>query len=146
MAQNYSVYSFKDTSVVVNHPDVGQYVLSDGGMGRIVISYTAEKSSHTQTSNGHIVVNRLAGQNGTITLEVPQSSPADAYMIKLLNYLGRCNASRFALGTITIRDTLFALTVEATGVTPQKTPDRTYDSASAMQSYAMLAAEITEKQ
>ena len=37
------VYSFEDHQVVLSHPDVGTFKLSDGGIGRVVVAYSGEK-------------------------------------------------------------------------------------------------------
>lgn len=145
MPKNFAVYSFADTKVVINHEDVGQKILSDGGNGKITIARTGDMSSHTQTANGYTVVNRLKNDAGTVTIEVAQNSDADQFMQSLISYLKICNSDRFALTTITLNDIAAGKVIQADGATPQKIPDRTYDTTAGMISYAFLSADIQDK-
>lgn len=145
MAKNYSVYSFKDVRCVFNHPDIGQRILSDEGMGKITIQMAGDMSSHTQTANGYTVVNRLESNNGTVTIELPQNSPSDLFIQKALRYLKQCSSDRFALASVTVYDSASKLLYQADGVTPQKKPDRTFDTAAGMIAYAFLSANIEDQ-
>ena len=97
----YSVYSLADVVMTMNNPDVGMCVVSDEGGGRIVISRTGDLSSHTTTATGYVVVNKLRSTAGTIAMELPQNSPADAYMRKLIKHLTTSPTAKFALRNYT---------------------------------------------
>ena len=142
----YSVYSITDTQTVINHPQVGRKVLSDenNGGGQVSISYSIDMSSQTQTANGYTVINKVRSHAGTIALEIPQNSPSDTYLRRLIAYVETADASEFALTTITIRDNASNVTFTATGVTPQKRPDRAYAQQSGNLNYTFLCADITE--
>ena len=142
----FSVYSFADVRCVFNHPDIGQSVLSaDGAIGKITIEHAGDMSSHTATSNGYTTVNRMRSDNGTATIEVPQNSPAEKFLRKSISYLDISPSDRFALGSITIFDQAGNVTVQCTGVTPQKKPGRIYEATAGNVAFAMLAADIHEK-
>ena len=142
----YAIYSLADTTTVVNHPQVGRKVLSDenNGGGQVSISYSMDMASHTQTANGYTVINKTRSHAGTITFEIPQNSPSDKYLRRLISYVESADASQFALTTITIRDAAAGITYTATGVTPQKRPDRQYAQQSGNLNYVLLCADITE--
>ena len=141
----YTVYSLADVKVVMHHPNVGQSVLSEKGLGRIGISRSGDLSSHTATADGYVVINRLRSSNGTITLEVPQNSSADKYLRKWSKYLKNTgNTEKFAKTTLNIVDKAGGLTIRCVGVTPQKIPDRTYDLASSNLTWTLLVADVTE--
>lgn len=142
---NFSVYSFADMRCVFNHDDIGQSVLSDGGVGKVTVSYAGDMSSHTATANGYTTVNRLKSKNGTITVEVQQNSPAEAFLRKAIKYLDTCETNRFALGSLTVFDQSNGEVVQCSGVTPQKKPDKIYDAAAGNVAFAFLAADIQEK-
>lgn len=146
MAQNFAVYSLSDIQVVISHPKVGKCVVSEQGGGRIVIGYSGDLSSHTNTANGYVVVNRIRSKNGTVSMELPQNSPSDIFMRKLINYLSSDSTatSNFALGILTLKDPVANRTLTCTGLTPQKRPDDNYDQTSGMRNYGFLAAEVSE--
>ena len=139
---SFSVYSLKDCKVVFNNPKVGKCTVSDEGGGRIVISYAGDLSSHTTTATGYVVVNKLYSENGSITLELPQNSPADVYMRKLVKFLQNAATTQFALTKMTLNDQAAKRTITATGLTPQKWPDENYDQTSGTRNYVFLAATI----
>ena len=144
---NYSVYSLADTHAVLSHPNVGDGNLHRGGSGKIVVSRSGDLSSHTTTADGYVVVNRMKSENGTITIEVPQNSEADAFLRRWANYLQNVqDSTEFARSTLVIKDTAGGLLITATGVTPQKIPDRTWDRTSTNVTYTLLAAAITDKE
>lgn len=140
--KGFSVYSLADTKVIINNPNVGMCVISEQGGGRIVISYTGDLSSHTTTATGYVVVNKLRSKAATITMELPQNSPADAYLRKLIKYLTNAATDQFALTEMTLNDTAAKRTITATGLTPQKWPDENYDQTSSTRNYVFLAAIV----
>lgn len=142
----YSVYSLTDTHTVINHPSVGQKVISDEGCGggQIVISYIGEIANHQQTANGYTVISKGRSRAGSVNLEVAQNSEADMYNRRLIDYIESAPASEFALTTITMTDTASGITYSCTGVTPQKRPDRQYAQNGGMLNYVFLCASIIE--
>ncbi len=142
----YTVYSFADVRCVFNHPDIGQNVLSaDGAVGKITIERAGDMSSHTATSNGYTTVNRIRSDNGTITIEVPQNSPVEKFLRKVTSYLDICPSDRFAIGSITVYDQAGNVTIQCTGITPQKKPGRSYEATAGNVAFPLLAANIQEK-
>lgn len=142
----YSYYSLADTRVVLYHPSVGQGNLHLCGRGKMVISYSGDRSSHTTTADGYVVVNKLVANNGMVTLEVPQNSIADDFLSKFASFLKNNNdSSQELLGTMSVYDSAGEKEWQMSGVTVQKTPDRTYDRTSTNVVYVLLAALIQEK-
>lgn len=144
MAKQFAIYSLVDTRTVLNHPNVGQCVISDAGGGKIAISYTGDMSSHTTTANGYTVINKTRARNGSISLELPQNSDADLFMRRWISYLDNGSVRNFADSTLTVYDNAVNRTITCVGVTPQKRPDINYDQTSGTVGYTLLAAEITE--
>lgn len=142
----YSVYSLPDTETVVNHPSVGQMKISDetNGGGRVSITWSGDMSSHQATANGYTVITKLHIVNGVIGLEVPQNSPADDFLKRLCTYVDTSSSAEFAVTTITVHDHASNMIWNATGVTPQKKPDRQYDQNGGMVGYTFLCAKILE--
>jgi hypothetical protein len=115
-------------------------------MGKIVVSAAGDLTSHTTTADGYVVVNRLRTTSGTITLEVPQNSAADAFLRRWAKWArSTANANRIALGTLTISDDVSGFRTTCTGGSLQKVPDRTFDRTGTNLTYTLLAATITEQ-
>jgi len=140
----FSVYSLADVVVTINNPNVGQCVISEEGGGRVVITRQGDLSSHTVTATGYVVVNKLRSVNGSVALELPQNSPADKYLRKLIKYLTTAATDRFALTKMTLNDPAGGKVTTLVGLTPQKWPDENYDQTSSTRNYTFLAAEISE--
>jgi len=142
----YNVYSLPDCKTVIAHPDVGTANLHQCGIGRIVVASAGDLSSHTNTADGYVVVNRLKTTNGTITIDVPQNSYADSFLRRWAAWAkASASPNRIALGTLTIQDTAAGVTTVCTGVSLQKVPDRTFDRTSTNVSYTLLATTIYEQ-
>lgn len=137
-------YSFEDHQVVLSHPDVGTFKLSDGGIGRVVIAYAGENSRHTTSADGSVVINKMKNKSGTVSIDVLQTSDANGWLKKYVNYLNNSPTSRFGLGRLVLTGVNGESTV-CTGVTPQKMADVTYDAEATVRNWALLAADVTMK-
>ena len=141
----FSVYSLADVITTINHPDVGKCILSEAGGGRITVSTAGDMAANTVTATGHVVVNKLVAKNGQIGLEIPNNSDADNFMRKFVKYLKSAPTNRFALGTLTLKDSAANRTLFFTGVVTQKEPDEGYDAQAGNRQYNLLFADKTEK-
>ena len=82
-----SVYSFSDTAVTVQHPAVGQKVISGMGVGDIITAFANDSSAHTLSNDGRVITSKIKAPNGTLTINVLQNSDAFAWMKNLYNRL-----------------------------------------------------------
>ena len=142
--QNFSVYSLADVTVIIDNPNVGRCVISKEGGGRLTINHTGDLSSHTTTATGYVVVNKLHSVAGSTSLEMPQNSPSDKYLRKLIKFLKTAPTDQFALTNMTVNDPAGEKVITMTGLTPQRWPDENYDQVSSNRGYVFLAAEIAE--
>ena len=142
----YSVYSFPECKASLYHPDVGTCPLNNNGVGKIIVSSAGDLTSHTTTSDGYVIVNKLKTTNGTVTLGVPQNSMVDAYLRRWAKWAKSCaSPNRIALGTLTIQDMAAGYSLVCTGVSLQKVPDRTFDRTATNLSWVLLATTISEQ-
>lgn len=141
---NFSVYSLADTQTVMNHPSVGRKVLSDeeSGGGQISIQFAQDMASQQQTANGYVVISKVRSRAGQVTMEIPQNSPSDLYLDKLVGYLESAPANEFALSTLNIVDNATGKKWTCTGVVPNKRPDRSYAAQGGNLNYTFLCADI----
>lgn len=138
------VYSFDDHRVILTHPDVGTIKLSDGGIGRVVVSYSGENSRLTNSADGGVVVNKIKNNSGSIALEVLQTSEANAWLKRYVNYLKTAPTKRYALGKLVITG-IDGESTTCNGVVPQKMADIGYDAEAQSRSWQLLAADIVMK-
>ncbi len=138
------VYSFDDHQVVLSHPDVGTFKLSEGGIGRVVIAYSGENSRLTNSADGGVVVNKINNNSGQISVDILQTSEANLWMKKFVNYLKNAPTRRYALGRLVLSGTNGESTV-CSGVVPQKMADIAYDAEAAVRNWSLLAADIVMK-
>ena len=125
---NIYTYSFEDTSVTIQHPDLGAYSAYGTGIGTLAVAYANDITT--------------AKKNGTVTFEILQSSDFNSWLKKFFNYVMAAAPSRFALATIIIKNNSTGDTFTCTGVSPQKAADANYQSQSQNRSWSMMAANI----
>ena len=144
--QRFSTYSLADTDLAFQHPSVGAMIVTGetSGGGRVVVGHSGDLSSHTQTANGYVVVNKLHFHNGTLAVEVAQNSAADMFFRKYANYIENSPTREVALATFTLRDNVSGIQIVGTGVSLQKRPDRQYDQQAGNLTYTFLVADMTE--
>lgn len=148
---NYSYYSLLDVVSTMKHPDVGKCCLSDAGGGQISFSSSGDMFSNTKTATGHVTINRMRAEDGTIQLEIPVNSAADVYLQKWVAYLKKLKTktARTVLTTLTLFDPQGnngkGKTITFNGVVPQKEPDYNYQQTAGNRTYALLYAEKVEK-
>ena len=135
-------YSFEDTSVTIEHPDLGSYSAYGTGIGTLSVSMANDITMHDVAADLAVVVSKSAKKNGTITFEVLQSSDFNAWLKKWYNYVVSAPSAKFAQATITIRNTSTDDMYTATGCSPQKLPDNNYQSQSQNRSWAIMCANI----
>jgi Protein of unknown function (DUF3277) len=143
-----TTYSFKDLTGAFVHPTVGSYVLGGGnvGLGSISISMTTDRSVHDLAADGSIMVSYIAGDNGTITIEAQQTSDLHHFLLTWFNQLTtRANLgdiSNWASAVLSIRNLLDGSTHTATGISPGKVPDKSYQAQGQRVTWTLLCARI----
>lgn len=85
-----STYSFLDLSGSISHPTIGSYLFTGEGVGDINISMSTDRSAHDVASDGSVMVSKIAGNNGTITITAQQTSPLHFWLLDWYNTLGVC--------------------------------------------------------
>lgn len=139
----FNTYSFKNVTVVIEHPSIGSMSTEGDGVGSISIAMSNDKSSHNLAADGTVMISKIAGSNGTVAIAVQQVSQSNEYLKKLYNYCEANEDSSFAATTIRITDKNANDIYTCTGVTPQKLADAKYAAQGDLRTWNMLAAEIT---
>lgn len=138
-----TTYSFLDTVAVLAHPLLPIPVtLSGEGMGGATVTMANERTSHSVAADGTIMVNKLAGNNGTISVEVQQTSSAHKALLAFFNLLIAAPPNVWAQAVLTLRNVTDGTTHICTGLSPQKVPDKRYEKEGQLVAWVMMCADI----
>ncbi|MFC3768362.1 phage protein [Paenibacillus sp. GCM10012303] len=140
----FTTYSFGDVITTISHPAVGQYVASGEGLGNITTAMAGDKTTHDTSADGSVMVSKIKGRNGTISVSVQQTSGLNKYLLKLYNYLDTAPASQWAGITILQRAPNMGESITSTGVSFQKLPDKPYQAQGQQVTWMFMAADIQQ--
>ncbi|WP_027633385.1 phage protein [Clostridium hydrogeniformans] len=140
----YSTYSFEDVTCSFQHPGVGASSSTGAGLGSIAIAMANDKTSHDVAADGTVMISKIAGKNGTLTITMQQTSELHKYLLRWYNYVEIANSSEFAKMAITVKSNNLGDITTCTGVTPQKLADRPYQSQGQQVTWNLMSAEITQ--
>lgn len=138
----FSTYSFADTDLVLNHPSVGQKTFTGKGLGSITIAFANDMSQHDTAADGSVMVSKIDTKSGTLSIAIQQTSDAQMWLNKLVNYLKVAPTSEFAQTTGMLVNKSTGANYTFNGITPQKSPDEAFQQTGQQVTWALLVAEI----
>lgn len=141
---NVYTYSFADTTLTINHPSYGSYSAYGSGLGNVQISMANDVTTHEVSADTAVVVSKSVKRNGTVTIDVAQSSGFNEWITAWANYIEQAPTSEFANTTMVIRNTSTGRTYTCIGVTHQKKADESYQSTSQNRSWTLMCADIDQ--
>lgn len=139
---NITTYSFADVTMTISHPKVGQNIATGEGIGSINIAMATDRTTHDVAADGSVMISKIPGRNGTVTLTIQQTSPLHKWLTKWFNYLESAKTSEWADTSILVRCPVMGETKTITGVSPQKIPDSPYQSQGQTVTWNLMAADI----
>ena len=98
----------------------------------------------TNSADGGVVVNKIKNNSGSINVDVLQTSDANVWLKKYVNYLKNAPTNRYALGNLLLTG-VGGESISCTGVVPQKMADVSYDAEAQNRSWQFLAADVIMK-
>jgi hypothetical protein len=137
-----TTYSFLDMTGSLSHPTIGDYVFTGEGVGQITVAYATERTAHDVAADGSVMVSKVAGNNGTITIECQQTSAVHKWLLAWYNALWELPTSEWATTAIMMRNSSTGGHEYATGVSPQKIGDKPYHAQGARVTWVLMAADI----
>jgi Protein of unknown function (DUF3277) len=142
-----TTYSFKDTSGSFTHPLTDVFAFAGQiGMGQFTVSMTTEKSNHDVAADGAVMVSAVSGDNGTVSIEVQQTSALHTFLLAWYNtvktLLDSGDVTTWASATLTIRNIVDGSTHVCRGISPSKVPDKTYAAQGGRITWQLLCADI----
>jgi hypothetical protein len=142
-------YSFKDLVGMLTNPAFGvAFTLTGGnvGFGAMTITMATERTAHDVAADGTVMPSYIAGNNGSLELEIQQTSPLHHLLLALYNQLATAadndDLSGWAATTISFRTLLDGSTHVADGVSFAKIPDKPYQAAGQRVRWHLMAANI----
>ena len=138
-----TTYSFTDLAGSISHPTFGAYLFDGTGIGSVTISKATDRTAHDVAADGSVMVSKIAGNNGTLTIECQQTSAIHKWLLAWFNVLWQLPTSEWASTSLTLRNSATGTRHIISGVSPQKEPDTPYQSQGQRVSWTLMCAEIT---
>lgn len=138
-------YSFEDTVLTISHPNFGTYSAYGTGIGSLSISYANDVTKHDVAADLAVVVSKWVAKNGTVTLDIMQSSDFNDWLKKFAAFLENSDTDQFALATMSISNKSTGDSYYCTGVSHQKRADNNFQSQAQNRSWTMMCASITQQ-
>lgn len=139
---NHTTYSFLDLSGAIAHPDLGAYLFTGQGVGTVTVAYETERTQHDTAADGVIMVSKIAGHNGKVTVECQQTSDLHKWLLAAANALYIAPTAGWAQMSATLRNTSDGTSHIITGISFGKIPDKAYAAAGGKVSWVLWSANI----
>ena len=143
-----TTYSFKDLSGALTNPLIDPITLSGGyvGIGSITIEMMTQRTVHDVAADGVVMPTYVAGDNGTVAIEIQQTSSLHHDLLSLYNKLKTAadggDASNWASTAFTFRTLMDGSHHVITGASFQKTPPKPYAVHGGRVTWTFMAANI----
>jgi hypothetical protein len=138
----HTTYSFLDLTGALSHAQLGNYIFTGQGVGSVTVAYATDKSAHDLAADGVVMVSKLAGKQGTLTIACQQTSALHKWLLKSLNKLFDLPTSEWAQMSATLRNTSDGTSHIITGISFGKHPDKAYAATGAQVTWTLWAAFI----
>lgn len=134
-------YSFLDCIVSLTFP-TGAMTITGSGIGDITVSMDQERSVMEASADGSIMVSKIAGNHGKLTITVQQTSAAHKFLLQMYNALIIGAPSLWAQGAGLMRSLSDVTSHTFTGICFQKLGDKPYQKQGQMVSWVLLCGDI----
>lgn len=138
-----TTYSFTDLAGSISHPTFGSYIFDGTGVGSVTVTKSTDRTTHDIAADGSVMVSKIAGNNGAVSIEVQQTSSIHKWLLAWFNALWQLPTSEWASTSIMLRNTATGTRHICSGISPQKEPDTPYQAQGQRVTWTLLCAEIT---
>ncbi len=144
---SYSTYSFKDLTGGFSHPLAGTFIFGgEIGAGQITITMATEKTMQDVAADGTVQISAIAGDNGTVAIEVQQTSSFHTFLVQwfdlVKNGLNNDDVSTWNSASMLLRSTVNGVSHIVTGISPQNLPPKVYGKQGANITWTLSAGNI----
>lgn len=138
----HTTYSFTDVEAVISHPSYGQFSMNGEGIGSFSVSKVTERSQQNVAADGNVMTSKVAGNNGTVTVNAQQTSSLHGWLQGLFNYLWSAPTSEWAQISLTIRAPKMGKAITCSYGAFQKEPDEPFEAQGQDVAWVLLFADI----
>ena len=140
----HSTYSFADVVFAMRHPAVGSLTVTGEGVGSITVSYATDATQHDIAADGSVMVSKIIARNGTVALTVQQTSSANRWLEKWMNYIRVAPTEEWNQASAVLDCDHTGEHFAITGISPQKDPDSPFQAAGQNITWNLMAVEIVK--
>lgn len=140
-----TTYSFTELVGSISCDVAGTYVFTGEGVGSVTVSKATDRTAHDIAADGSVMVSKIAGNNGTITIECQQTSEINKWLLNWFNALWASKTSEWASTSIYLHNAVTGQSHTAKGVSPQKEADTPYQSQGQRVTWTFMCAEIVNE-
>lgn len=137
-----STYSFTDVNATINCPGYGSFSIQGEGIGDMTVSKATDRSVHDVASDGAVMVSKIAGNNGTVSINAQQTSALHKFLQGLFNYCWQADTSVWTTISMTVEAPKMGKTYYCSGGSCVKEPDEPLQSQGQRVSWQILFADI----
>lgn len=143
-----TTYSFKDTSGALTNPLLPAPIVFAGqiGMGAFNIEMHTDRTVHDTAADGTVMPSYMAGDSGSITIEIQQTSILQAEFLALYNLLKTAadngDVSNWANSQISLRNTVDGSQHLLRGVSFSKIPPKPYQAQGSKIVWNLMACDV----
>lgn len=136
-----NTYSFLDCILILAFP-TGAMTITGKGIGDFSVSMTQERSAMQAAADGTIMISKIAGNHGQLTINVQQTSDAHKFLLAMYNALIILPPSMWAQAAGLARCTSDSTSHTFTGMCFQKLGDKGYEAQGKNVSWVLLCGDI----
>lgn len=138
-----TTYSFADYNFTVVSP-IGTYSVQGNGIGSATVTMSTGKSTHSVGADGSVMTSKIAGDNGSITIQVQQTSGFNTYMTKLYNLLKSAPSSVWTSTQFLITNNVQKEVCTCIGCSPENLPEKPMQAEGQMITWTWLCQNIQQ--
>lgn len=138
-----TTYSFADYNFSIVSP-IGTYSVQGNGVGSATVTMATTKSVHSVGADGSVMTSKIAGDNGTVAIQVQQTSGLNTFMTKLYNTLKASPSSVWTSTQILITNSVQKEVCTCIGCSPENLPEKPMQAEGQLITWTWLAQNIQQ--
>jgi hypothetical protein len=138
-----TTYSFADYNFNIVSP-IGTYSVQGKGIGSATVTMATTKSIHSVGADGSVMTSKIAGDNGTIAIQVQQTSGLNTYLTKLYNLLKASPSEVWTSTQFLITNSVQKEVCTCIGCSPENLPEKPMQAEGQMITWTWLCQNIQQ--
>lgn len=139
---SFTAYSFADMNLVLNHPSIGQCVLTGQGVGQIGVTRAQDASRQDVAGDGSVMTSKVAARNGEVTFTLQQTSTAHKWLKNAYRTLLAGDTAEWAAFSGLMENPVSGESIAFDNACFKKLPDENYQQNGQTVTWAFLCGRI----